>query len=196
MRYFWLLILLGLLSGCSGRAVSTPAPSIMFSGEGDAKFDLPDTLPMPALMRIVGSSLIIHIVFDFDGLRVPKPLILIGGPQNVLRLLHYGRRAVGLEVKTTKPWQIEILPGLEAAHKLRKSGKITGIGSDVVWVEQPCDLRIERHGAGVFSVLGIGDGIEDLLVNTTKEFSGVVPLNPSIAVLDVDADFPWEFSCS
>lgn len=101
----------------------------------------------------------------------------------------FGAAPAKLRILADGAWSVTISP-IASAPKF--DGSASGTGDRVFRYDgDPASVKIRHRGEANFSVLQIGQGYPDLLVNEVGEYDGTVPLSAGPSVLTIKADGDW-----
>lgn len=101
----------------------------------------------------------------------------------------FGAAPAKLRILADGAWSVTLSP-IASAPKF--DGSASGTGDRVFRYDgDPATVKIRHDGEANFSVLQIGQGYPDLLVNEVGEYEGTVPLSAGPSVLTLKADGDW-----
>lgn len=184
------------------RPTKTPMPPpapLALTGKGDSVIDL-DLAPFGgrALFQIDNSGSGYFGVAALDDQNQVDALLVnaVAPYSGIVAYGYWDEPAHRLQVSAAGPWSITILPET-MARVCQTREPCTGTGSDVIALSGPADLaRIEGNAAGrYFVVEAVTPGkYPDLLVNTTRPYTGTVPVSPAATLLIVTAVDGWSIT--
>lgn len=171
---------------------TTPPQPVVLSGSGSDVVMLPSTDVMVATISHSGRSNFVVWALD-AGLAQTDLLVNEIGNYNGRVPVNLRGDTTALEVDADGAWTISLLPIENAVRRV--GGSITGIGSDVLFLDNTAVYAISHAGESNFVVWVYGTDNTDLAVNEIGNYSGNVPLRGPAFVV-IEADGVWTISKS
>lgn len=182
-------------------ATDTPLPPtpttapIVLKGSGDSVVDVQKG-NQPAIAKITynGSDNFAIQNYDDNNTQIDLLVNTIGSYQGTVPLdFMKDEHTIRFQVTASGPWEIQILPIVEARHEAIP-GNIQGTGDDVVYLDgkNPDTLTVdaseEKDNFAIWSFDGTG---VNLLVNEIAPYTGTVVLDHSTFILIINAVGKW-----
>lgn len=172
----------------------TPAP-VIFTGTGDSIIDYDNSVP--SLVHIIGnaSSRYFSVTnYDVNNEYIDL-LVNTTDPYDGICPLDFkdSEHTTRFQVSAEGAWTIEILP-LSSMELLFIPGEISGKGDYIFTIRggTPDIATITGNSSSrYFGVYGYSDNGLDLLVNTTDPYAGMVLLDSTTIVIEVNAHGEW-----
>jgi hypothetical protein len=171
----------------------TPAP-IDLSGKGNSIVNV-EKWNGPALARIIYMGVGNFAVVNYgpDDERLNLLVNTIGKYEGTVPLDFLdGEQTVRLEVKSSGPWEMHVVP-LGEVRFVDIPGKFDGKGDDVVYLsgDNPDVMKVDASDAsGNFVIWGYGNS-RNLLVNELAPYTGDSLMTSDTKVLAINAEGSW-----